>query len=182
MRHAISNTLIFALLTAATAAVLFSIGISLGHAGEPVFPPSVTERPRFTDLQQQRALRECLDDHRVEECLSKLADQSTKYSPALIEEILRRIEEKKFQAARQAQEKAMQDELVAKRISAGHIRSPGQFAGVGWAMDMCHGYQYQPACDVLEELDVTMARLEAQGWAWNPRTKQYEPAPKHFLF
>jgi hypothetical protein len=32
MRHAIFNTLIFALLTAATAAVLFSIGISLGHA------------------------------------------------------------------------------------------------------------------------------------------------------
>jgi hypothetical protein len=32
MRHAIFNTLIFALLIAATAAVLFSIGISLGHA------------------------------------------------------------------------------------------------------------------------------------------------------
>jgi hypothetical protein len=34
MRHAISQVLTFALLTAATAAVLFSIGISLGYAGE----------------------------------------------------------------------------------------------------------------------------------------------------
>jgi hypothetical protein len=32
MKHAIYNTLIFGLLTAATAAVLFSIGVSLGHA------------------------------------------------------------------------------------------------------------------------------------------------------
>jgi hypothetical protein len=32
MKRAIYNTLIFALLTAATAAVLFSIGVSLGHA------------------------------------------------------------------------------------------------------------------------------------------------------
>ena len=32
MRHAIFDTLFFALLTAATAAVLFSIGISLGYA------------------------------------------------------------------------------------------------------------------------------------------------------
>jgi hypothetical protein len=32
MKHMIYNTLIFGLLTAATAAVLFSIGVSLGHA------------------------------------------------------------------------------------------------------------------------------------------------------
>lgn len=48
MRQAISNTLTFALLTAATAAVLFSIGISLGH-GQPrnpsVEPPASPVTP-----------------------------------------------------------------------------------------------------------------------------------------
>jgi hypothetical protein len=209
---------------------------TLTLAGQPVFPPSVTERPSWSKpfwidktifviednvyvvgvatkaLSLEEGRRRSFESAKAElrgrsKALAEAQWQDVAtvdlyeeketdntfttyrlivvkahgYSPLVLApsqgdelaKILARIESKKFQAAREAEDKAIREELFLKRHAAARFTAHPSIH-LGNLMAFCQKGDKR-ACETIEDLDVTIARLEVQGYVWNRRTNGYDP-------
>ena len=214
--------------------LLLGLPLVVAQAGEPVFPPSVTERPAFSKpfwLEKVMFISEdsvyvvgiatkapTLEEGRrlsLENAKAELRSRSKAfasatwqdvntadlyeergadgtfttyrlvvmkahgYNPLLLNlakaedvaKMVARREEKKLQAAREAEDKFLREELVDKRHEVAWIVWH-KFIDHGQLVAFCKG-GYPESCETIEELDVLIAQLEAKGYRWHPRTAIY---------
>jgi hypothetical protein len=223
--------------------VLLFIGVSYSFAGEPVLPPSVSERPTFSKpfwiektmfvvddtlfvvglatkastLEEGRArsLEAAKEELRGRSKMigeAKWQDVDTKdiyeerepdgtftvwrlvavkthgYNAFILNpeqakqvaKILSRIEEKKLRAAKDEEIKELGENLKMKRNDvASHFNRRVDAYNLTW---MCDGGKgRRESCETLEELDLQIAQLEAEGWKWSKFRRNFDP-PASYLY
>jgi hypothetical protein len=219
--------------------VLFLLGTS--YAGEPVLPPSVTERSTYskpfwiektmfavddtlfvvglatkaTTLEEGRtrsleAAKEELRGRSKSLGEAKWQDVDTKdiyeereldgtftvwrlvsvkthgyhafvLDPEKAQEVARilaRTEEKKLKAAKESESKELREEWYRKRLDAARLSK--RDLNVEGLTRMC-GLGTAESCHTLEELDVQIAQLEADGWKWIKHHRQFS-RPESWLW